>query len=300
MMSPTEKEISQRIIDKSPDELLGRFSGEFIQADLERSFINMMWADYKKNTRNILLVGGLIFIAFIGVDLLTTQEKVKMQVLFLRGIAGIFLVGSSIYLQQARIYFAGFRLFFIVNQAIIVFAMMLIGFMAPLPFIHNLFHLFLATLIFYLLIQNRFIDALVLSAFFQLAYLAASFGVYPMRAVDLLRFALYIAGANIVGILLFRNLNLSRRREYIRLFKEQHLNQELQQTVDQLRKAQQEVKTLQGLIPICSNCKRIRDDSGSWNQLEGYIQAHSEAKFSHGICPKCVKELYPDLNIKGS
>jgi len=135
----------------------------------------------------------------------------------------------------------------------------------------------------------------VLSAFFQLAYLAASFGVYQMPAVDLLRFVLYIAGANIVGILLFKNLNLSRRREYIRLFKEQHLNQELQQTVDQLRKAQQEVKTLQGLIPICSNCKRIRDDRGGWNQLEAYIQGHSDAKFSHGICPKCVKELYPDL-----
>jgi len=121
-------ETSQRIIDKAPNELLGRFSGEFIEADLERSFINMMWADYKKNTRNVLLVGGLIFIAFIGVDLLTAQEKVKMQVLFLRGIAGIFLVGSSICLQQARIYFAGFRPLFVVNQAIIVFAMMFIGF----------------------------------------------------------------------------------------------------------------------------------------------------------------------------
>jgi hypothetical protein len=169
--------------------------------------------------------------------------------------------------------------------------------MVPLPFIHNLFHLFIATLIFYALIQNRFLDSLALSAFFLLAYLAASFAVYPLRAVDLLRFGLYIAGGNIVGILMFKNLNLSRRREYIRLFKEKHLNQELQQTVDQLRKAQQEVKTLQGLIPICSNCKRIRDDKGGWNQLEAYIQSHSEAKFSHGICPKCAQELYPELNI---
>ncbi len=121
-----------------------------------------------------------------------------------------------------------------------------------------------------------------------------------MPAVDLLRFGLYIGGANIVGILMFKNLNLSRRREDIRLFKEQHLNRELQQTVDQLRKAQQEVKTLQGLIPLCSNGKRIRDDRGGWNQLEAYIQSHSEAKFSHGICPKCTKDLYPDLNLNGS
>ena len=300
MVPHAEKETSRKIVDKSPDELLGRFSGEFIEGDFERSFINTMWADYKKSARNILLTGGLIFIAFTGVDLLTTPEKVKIQVMFLRGIAGILLVGSALYLHQARTYFAGFRLFFIVNQAIIVVAMMLVGFMIPLPFIHNVFHLFLATLIFYLLIPNRFVDSLLLSAIFLLAYLAASYGVYQMRALELLRFVLYIAGANIVGILMFRNLNQSRRREYIRLFNEQHLNQELHQTVDQLRHARQEVKTLQGLIPICSSCKRIRDDKGGWNQLEAYIQDHSEAKFSHGMCPKCVKELYPDLNIKGS
>ncbi len=295
MMPHAESETFRKIIDKSPDELLGHFSGEFIDGDLERSFINTMWADYKKSARNILLVSGLIFIAFIGVDFLTTPEKVRIQVIFLRGIAGTLLVGSSLYLQQARTYFAGFHLFFVVNQVIIVFTMMLIGFMIPLPFIHNVFHLVVATFVFYLLIPNRFIDSIVLSGLFMLAYLAASYGVYQMRTVELTRFVLYISGANILGILLFRNLSLSRRREYIRLFNEQHLNRELQQTVDQLRHARQEVKTLQGLIPICSNCKRIRDDKGGWNRLEAYIQDHSEAKFSHGLCPKCIEELYPDL-----
>jgi len=295
MMPDAERETSGRIIDKSPKELLGRLSGEFIDGELERSFINTMWPDYKKNARNVLLAGGLIFLAFIGVDLLTTPEKVKIQVIFLRGIAGVLLVGSSLYIHQAKVYSAGFHLFFIVNQGIIVLAMMLVGFMIPLPFIHNVFHLVLATFIFYLLIPNRFIDSLMLSGLFLLAYLAASYGVYQMRAPELTRFVLYTGGANVLGILLFRNLSLSRRREYIRLINEQHLNRELQQTVDQLRNAQQEVKTLQGLIPICSNCKRIRDDRGGWNRLEAYIQDHSEAKFSHGLCPKCIEELYPDL-----
>ena len=54
-----------------------------------------------------------------------------------------------------------------------------------------------------------------------------------------------------------------------------------------------EVKALSGLLPICSSCKKIRGDKGCWEQLEGYISRHSEATFSHGICPECMKELYP-------
>lgn len=58
-----------------------------------------------------------------------------------------------------------------------------------------------------------------------------------------------------------------------------------------------EVKTLSGFLPICASCKKIRDDEGYWNQIEAYIHEHSEAKFSHGICPECAKKLYPDLGL---
>jgi hypothetical protein len=56
------------------------------------------------------------------------------------------------------------------------------------------------------------------------------------------------------------------------------------------------IKTLRGIIPICASCKKIRDDKGYWNQLESYIREHSEAVFSHGICPECTENLYPDLH----
>jgi hypothetical protein len=62
-----------------------------------------------------------------------------------------------------------------------------------------------------------------------------------------------------------------------------------------LRDALVQIKTLSGLIPICASCKKIRDDKGYWNQLETYIQEHSEAEFSHGICPDCMKKLYGDF-----
>jgi hypothetical protein len=60
-------------------------------------------------------------------------------------------------------------------------------------------------------------------------------------------------------------------------------------------KALEEVKELRGLLPICAACKKIRDDAGYWNQIESYIQAHSAATFTHGICPDCMAKVYPDL-----
>jgi PAS domain S-box-containing protein len=64
--------------------------------------------------------------------------------------------------------------------------------------------------------------------------------------------------------------------------------------IKDLQKALLEVKTLSGFLPICMSCKKIRDDKGYWEQVEVYIRDHSEAEFSHGICPDCLKKLYPD------
>jgi hypothetical protein len=70
---------------------------------------------------------------------------------------------------------------------------------------------------------------------------------------------------------------------------------EREKLLEDLREALAKVKTLSGLLPICSSCKMIRDDRGYWTQVEGYISAHSEAQFSHGICPACLKALYPEF-----
>lgn len=73
------------------------------------------------------------------------------------------------------------------------------------------------------------------------------------------------------------------------------LSKDLNQSILELQKASSEIKTLSGLLPICASCKKIRDDNGYWNQIESYISDHSEAEFSHGICPECMKKLYPDV-----
>jgi phosphoserine phosphatase RsbU/P len=64
--------------------------------------------------------------------------------------------------------------------------------------------------------------------------------------------------------------------------------------IEELRQAFDQIKTLRGIVPICAGCKQIRDDRGYWNQVEVYVRDHTEAQFSHGICPDCMKKLYPD------
>ncbi len=73
--------------------------------------------------------------------------------------------------------------------------------------------------------------------------------------------------------------------------KQQHL-------IEELQKAISEIKTLSGLLPICSHCKKIRDDSGYWQGVEHYIAARSDTQFSHGICPDCMHQFYPKVAEK--
>ncbi len=73
---------------------------------------------------------------------------------------------------------------------------------------------------------------------------------------------------------------------------------EREQLIAELQEALSKVKALSGLLPICASCKKIRNDKGYWQAVEGYISEHSEAEFTHGICPDCVKKLYPDIYEK--
>jgi DNA-binding NtrC family response regulator len=73
---------------------------------------------------------------------------------------------------------------------------------------------------------------------------------------------------------------------------------ERQRLLQQVREAMEKVKTLSGLLPICSGCKKIRDDRGYWNQIETYVSAHSNASFSHGLCPECLPKFYAEAGLQ--
>ncbi len=90
-------------------------------------------------------------------------------------------------------------------------------------------------------------------------------------------------GKVIASVTAFRDITLQKE-----------LEQERSQLILAYEDALNNIKTLKGLVPICASCKKIRDDKGYWNHIEVYISEHSNAEFSHGICPECAKKLYPD------
>lgn len=85
---------------------------------------------------------------------------------------------------------------------------------------------------------------------------------------------------------------LARVRTHVSLYRANKRNEFL---IAELRNALSQVKTLSGLLPICSGCKQIRDDDGYWRQVESYLADHADVTFTHGICPTCVRKQYPDL-----
>ena len=72
----------------------------------------------------------------------------------------------------------------------------------------------------------------------------------------------------------------------------------LKETIARLQQALDEVQLLKGLLPICASCKRIKDEHETWQVLEAYLQDHTEAKFTHGICPDCMRKLYPEYHSR--
>ncbi len=102
----------------------------------------------------------------------------------------------------------------------------------------------------------------------------------------------------IVSIVLIGYLIFNIRRTQSNKKTVEQKNKELKVLNDQLQQKIGEIQLLTGLLPICANCKKIRDDQGGWEQIEQYISKHSEVKFSHGICPDCMQALYGDVMSK--
>lgn len=100
----------------------------------------------------------------------------------------------------------------------------------------------------------------------------------------------YLYKVDLRGDLLARSIHYAITRKRI--------ERELASTVEDLRRALEEVRQLKGLLPICSLCKRIRDDGGYWQQVEVYIGEHSDASFTHSLCPTCYRERYPQIYYK--
>lgn len=118
---------------------------------------------------------------------------------------------------------------------------------------------------------------------------------YKPNWTHFLKWVLAIGGffVAILGLSVMWNRRLVKEIE-----KRSQLEKKQTELINDLRQAIAEVKTLKGIIPICASCKKIRDDKGYWNQVEEYVRNHTEAEFSHGICPDCASHLYPGFSAQ--
>lgn len=90
--------------------------------------------------------------------------------------------------------------------------------------------------------------------------------------------------ANVLGFAISRELHIWKRQQFATLFREREARNALELMLA-------EVRTLRGIVPICSSCKKVRDDAGFWQQVETYVRKHTHAEFSHGLCPECLKQF---------
>ena len=117
---------------------------------------------------------------------------------------------------------------------------------------------------------------------------------YGLRTKDILKWVGLVAGAALVLLVTFYTWNRKLARE---ILERTRAEAEKEKALHELKEAFDEIRTLRGILPICCECKKIRDDKGYWNQIEHYISSHTEAEFSHGLCPDCEQKLYAPLHI---
>jgi len=133
-------------------------------------------------------------------------------------------------------------------------------------------------------------------------------GFWAQRALRLASVLALTTGAAAVALLLFNNR--LRRAVRLRTLELSQVNSELtrhrenleelvRERTREIEEAMAEVKTLRGLLPICSSCKKIRDDEGRWSSIESFVGSRSDAEFTHSICPECSARLYPHLEAEG-
>jgi PAS domain S-box-containing protein len=113
---------------------------------------------------------------------------------------------------------------------------------------------------------------------------------------DGVTFAVEVSASNVISTA--TNQILGRMASFVDITARKEVENDRETLISKLQNAIDTIKTLKGIIPICSYCKKIRNDSGAWDQMEAYISAHSEAHFSHGACPECYKKAMGEL-VKG-
>ncbi len=272
---------------ETPEHL--RFTGGFLSGKLELQYRQNRLAENLSTATVVLAVTSLGVLLFIPADLRLFGSKmpfplllgVRLAICALSLLVWMKLKEAVRALQPSR-----FSRALLIWGIIIAAAQVYVGFTRPAHYTgHFLVHLFTVLLTYCVVplpLLQQAIPALIMSA-----------GMVACMAVklpddDLTSRALVwtLLTGHVLGASISRQLHRSGRMQFLALQRETELRQGLEAALAEL-------KTLRGIIPICAHCKNIRDDAGSWQQMEEYISEHSDAEFSHGICPTCVEKFFP-------
>ena len=273
------------------------FEGE--DKHLEAGFLEYHFQNTINVFRIAFVIGAFLYAIFGILDAILMPE-VKYQTWIVRYVvvipALLLTVWFSYSIHFRKFWAISFIILLIIAGAGIIYMIAI----APYPVNYSYYAGLILVLIFgYTFVRARFIWATI--AGFTVIILYELVAVFVIRTPlpILISNNFFFLSANFMGMFACYTIEYFARRNYCLMMqvenekeKVSRVNRELEEKVRELGEALENIETLRGLIPICSRCKKIRDDKGYWNQLEEYISQHSSAVFSHSICPQCAAELY--------
>ena len=275
---------------------LSSYSGEFVSSVREREFLKATWNEYKATPQNTLLVLGGMTIAFGLLDVFVSEgETLPYLSLSFRLITAVFMLISAMYMRRAQDYFKGYHALLLCNQLIIAITIYVITLEQRINLMLLIISAIGLTLVYYQFFYNRFAYTIAAAVLTGVGSLFAALFIYAVPLEEFILFIIFLAPLNMLGIVTSRSTKRIRRREYLAVKDLQSAHDEKAALVEELQTALADIKTLEEFIPICANCHKIRKDDGYWERLEKYIQERTGSRFSHGLCPDCLVELYPDI-----
>lgn len=296
--------------NRTPASARLNWQGEFVSRTLEQQFQSSKWAFNAHRMKFVCGLTALVYLAAAPADYFVLGATRSFTILLIfraltaaAGAANFFLAFRREPFSHYAHSVAAYMILVCISESVdSIIKFQVIG-DQMIPFT------VIIILAFYLFLPVRTYPTLTAALLGSLIYLLSLVLFTGVTPENLSITFLFLILVNAFGLYFLITFSRSQRREFFALKEERRLNEELknemehrrrveeeqQILIDSLQKAIDEVKTLRGLIPICANCKKIRDDEGYWRQIEVYIQERSSAKFSHGICPECAKKLYPEF-----
>lgn len=274
-------------------------SGEFRSKNMELNYLQSSWKDIKQVPRYTLWAISFIGIAFFASDVLNIPNGPKLYLLLaIRILTGSILFASAEYMYRFESYCQKYQILLFFNQILIVAAIAAVAVLRKVPPAYLGVNAIFCTLLFYQMTNNRFTYTVTSCILLGIGSLCVTLTALDYIPSEVIAAVLFLGPLNFLGMTILRRMNRSRRGEYVALEDAKRLNKDNEALIIELQNALAEVKTLQGFLPICSKCHKIRDDDGYWEKIEKYIQDRTNAQFSHSICPECTKQIFSNF-VKG-